>query len=194
MNTGAPLVDSAGLVVVSGGGDRLVDLAGRDGILGAHHLGPVARFLRAAKRRLGDGVPVGGDTSVPLVVLFVEDGIVVSFLGSVAVLDVAGIDEILEATDADALGVGTVVACTSDAGNDVTLIALGVLFGGEAGLEFLVGVFAEGRDKVDLRPDVEADLARTMAKQRDDSGGSSWNGREVGRRGRSGGHDSIEVS
>ena len=108
MNAGAPLVDSAGLVVVIG----LTDAAGRDGILGAHHLGPVARFLSAAKRRLGDGVPVGGDTSVPLVVLFVEDGIVVSFLGSVAVLDVAGIDEILEATDADALGVGTVVACS----------------------------------------------------------------------------------
>ena len=113
MNTGAHLVDSAGLVVVSGGVGRLVDLAGGDGILGAHHLSPVPRFLRAAKRSLSDGVPVGGeDTGVPLSVLFVEDGIVVSFLGSLAVLGVAGIDEILEATDADALGVGTVVACS----------------------------------------------------------------------------------
>ena len=83
-----------------GGGGTVVDATGDDGILGAHHLGPVARFLGAAKRSLGDGVAVGGkDTGVPLTVLFVEDGVVVSFLGSLAVLDVAGIDEILEATE-----------------------------------------------------------------------------------------------
>ena len=193
LNTGAPLVDPA-LAVASGAGGRLVDATGNDGILGAHHLGPVARVLGGAKRRLGDGVAVGGeDTGVPLTVLFVEDGIVVSFLGSLAVLDVAGVDEILEATDADAIGVDSVGASTGGAGNDVTLITLGVLFGGKAGLEFLVGVFSERGDEVDLRPAVEADLARTAmaTRQRDDSGGSRWNGREVGRRGRSGGHHSI---
>ena len=164
LNTGAPLADSAGLVVASGGGGRLVDLAGSDGILGAHHLGPVARFLGGAERFLGDGVAVGGeDTGVPLAVLLVEDGIVVPFLGSLAVLDVAGIDEILEATDADALSINSVSASAGNIGDDATLIALGVLFGGKAGLEFLVGVFAERRDEVDLRPAVEADLARTTA-------------------------------
>ena len=193
LNTGAPLVDSP-LVVVGGGGGTVVDATGDDGILGAHHLGPVARFLGAAKRSLGDGVAVGGkDTGVPLTVLFVEDGVVVSFLGSLAVLDVAGIDEILEATDADALGVDSVGASASDGTDDVTLVSFGVLFGGEAGLEFLVGVFAERGDEAHLRPAVEADLARTTAtRQRTDSGGSSKNGRVVGRRrGRSGGHGSI---
>ena len=142
----------------------LADPAGSDGILGAHHLGPVVRVLGAAKRGLGDGIPVGGeDTGVPLTVLFVEDGVVVSFLGCLALLDVAGIHEMLEATDADALGADSTGASACDAGDNVELIALVVLFGGEAGLEFLIGVFVESRNEVDLRPAVEGDTTRTMA-------------------------------
>ena len=112
LDTRAPLVDSA-VVVVGGGRCRLVDASGSDGILGAHHLGLVARVLGGTERDLGDGIPVGGeDTDVPLTVLFVEDDIVVPFFGSLAVLDVAGVDEILEATDADALGVDSVGSST----------------------------------------------------------------------------------
>ena len=153
----------------------LADAAGDDGILCAHHLGPVARFLGVGDGDLGDGVPVGGeDTGVPLTVLFVEDGVAVSFLGSLAVLDVAGIDEMLEATDADALGGGSVGTSAGNIGDNVELVALVVLFRGEAGLEFLIGVFAERWDEVDPRPAAEADLARMAAtRQRDDSGGGS---------------------
>ena len=183
LNTGAPLVDSAIVVDSDGGGGTDVDAAGDDGILCAHHLGLVTRVLGVGEGDLGDGVAVGGEhVLVPLTVLFVKNGIVVTFLGSLAVLDVAGIDEMLEATDADALGGGSVGTSAGNIGDNVELVALVVLFRGEAGLEFLIGVFAERWDEVDPHPAAEADLARMAAtRQRDDSGCCSWN-RRVGRR------------
>ena len=178
LDTGAPLVDSAVVVVVGvGGGGTAVDATGDDGILGAHHLGPVARFLGALEGDLGDGVPVGGeDVRIPLTVLFVEDGIVVSFLGDLAFLDELRIDEILEATDADALGGRAVHSGLCDVVDDVELVALVVLIVGEAGLAFTIGIFAEGLDKVHLRPAVEVDLARTARTRR--------HRKQVGRRGK----------
>ena len=143
----------------------LTDAAGDDGILGAHHLGPVARVLGDAERFLGNGIPVGGeDTGVPLTFLFVEDCVDVTFLGSLALLDGLRIDEIFEASDADALGVDSLGTSAGNVVDDVTLMALGVLFGGKAGLEFRIGVFGEAGDEVDPRPAVEADLTRTTAE------------------------------
>ena len=138
---------------------------GDDGILGAHHLGPVTRVLGDAKRFLVNGIPVGGeDTGVPLTFLFIEDGVDVTFLGSLALLEGLGIDKIFEATGTDALGVDSLGTSAGNVVDDVTLMALGVLFGCKAGLEFLIGVFGKRWDEVDPRPAVEADLARTTAE------------------------------
>ena len=96
-----------------------------------------------------------------------------SFLGDLAFLDGLRIDHVFEATDADSLGVDAVCASASDGTDDVILVSFGVLFGGEAGVEFLVGVFVKTGDEVDLRPAVEADLARTMAEMVASTGSSS---------------------
>ena len=89
-----------------------------------------------------------------------------SFLGDLALLIEPRIDQILEATDADSNGVDSAGTSVSNVVDDVELIALVVLFGGKVGLEFTIGVFSKRRDKVDLRPAVEADLARMTTRHR----------------------------